>query len=196
MTGAVLAGGGSTRMGRNKALLELGGMRLIERVIRAIRPLFAEVAIVANDPEPYADLKVPVWPDRIAGKATLGGICTAVSRSAFPQAFCIACDMPFPSAAMITFLRDLAPGWDVVVPHTADGYHPVHAVYSKTCIPHMEAMIAADRLKIDRLFPAVRLRAVEEPELRVIDPTLRCFVNVNTPADLETASRLIEDRND
>lgn len=190
MTGAVLAGGGSTRMGVNKALLEFGGVRIIETLLRTIRPLFPEIVIVANDPDAYADLGVPIWPDRIPEKGALGGIYTAVFHSAFPQTFCIACDMPFPNPAVIAYLRDLAPGYDVVVPRTAEGYHPLHAVYRKTCLPSMEAMIQADRLKIDRLFPLVRVRAVEEEELRPMDPALRCFVNVNTREDLEAAARL------
>ncbi len=190
MTGVVLAGGRSTRMGTNKALLEFGGTRLIERLVRTIRPLFHGIAIVANDWETYAYLDVPIWPDRIPGKGALGGIYTAVYNSTFPQTFCIACDMPFPNSAVIAFLRDSSPGYDVVVPRTADGYQPLHAVYSKTCLPAMEAMIQADRLKIDRLFPAVRLRTVEEHELRPMDPSLLCFVNVNTQEELEAAAQL------
>ena len=190
MTGAILAGGGSTRMGTNKAVLPFGGARLIETLLRALRPLFPEIAIVANDPAPYADLGAPVWPDRIPGKGALGGIYTAVFRSASPQTFCIACDMPFANPAVIAFLRDVAPGYDAVVPRTADGYQPLHAVYGKTCLPHMEAMIRDDRLQVNRLFPAVRVRTVEEEELRPMDASLRCFVNVNTREELEAFARL------
>jgi molybdopterin-guanine dinucleotide biosynthesis protein A len=187
MTGVVLAGGRSTRMGFNKALLEFDGARLIERLVWTIRPLFREIAIVANDADTYAYLGLPIWPDRIPGKGALGGIYTAVFHSSFPQTFCIACDMPFPHPTVIASLRDLAPGYDVVVPRTANGYQPLHAVYSKTCLPSMEAMIRADRLKIDRLFPVVRLRTVEEHELRPLDPSLLCFVNVNTREEMEAA---------
>jgi len=190
MTGAILAGGRSTRMGTNKALLTLGGVRLIEGLLDAIRPMFAEVMIVANDPDTYAYLGVPAFSDRIPEKGSLGGIYTAVFHSAFPQTFCIACDMPFPSRAVIAYLRNVAPGYDVVVPRTADGYQPLHAIYGKACLPHMEAMLRAGRLKIDRLFPAVRVRTVEEGELRPLDPSLRCFVNVNTREEWEAAARL------
>ena len=190
MTGVVLAGGHSGRIGTNKALLELGGARIIERVLCTIRPLFHEVAIVANDLDTYAYLGVPIWPDRIPEKGPLGGVYTAVFQSASPQTFCIACDMPFPNPAVIAYLQDVAPGYDVVVPRTTDGYQPLHAIYSKTCLPQMEAMIHADQLKIDRLFPAVRLRIVEEKEFHPKDPHLLCFVNVNTWEDLERAAKL------
>jgi len=177
-------------MGTNKALLEFGGARIIEGLLSKIRPLFPETLIIANERDAYADLGVPVVPDHIPGKGSLGGIYTAVSHSAFPQAFCIACDMPLASPAVIAHLRDLAPGYDVVVPWTAEGYQPLHAVYGKNCLPHMEEMIHADRLKIDRLFPLVRVRTVEETELRTLDPTLCGFINVNTREELEAAVRL------
>lgn len=131
-----------------------------------------------------------VWPDCLPGKGALGGLNTAVFHSAFPQTFCIVCDMPFPNSAVITYLRDLGPEFDAVVPRTADGYQPLHAVYSKACLAPMEALIRADRLKIDRLFPSVRLRTVEEQELLIMDPLLLAFVNVNTREELEVAARL------
>jgi molybdopterin-guanine dinucleotide biosynthesis protein A len=193
MTGAILAGGGSSRMGTNKAVLPFGGARVIETLLRALRPLFSEIAIVANDPAPYADLGVPVWRDRIPGKGALGGIYTAVLRSASPQTFCIACDMPFANPAVIAFLRDMAPGYDAVVPRTADGYQPLHAFYAKTCLPHMEAMIRDDRLQVTGLFSAVRARTVGEGELRSMDPSLLCFANVNTREELEAAVRLTQE---
>ena len=193
MTGAILAGGRSTRMGTNKALLEFGGVRIIEGLLSKIRSLFPEILIIANEQAVYADLGVPVIPDRIPEKGSLGGIYTAVYHSTFPQAFCIACDMPLASPAVIAHLRGLAPGYDVVVPRTAEGYQPLHAVYGKTCLPHMEEMIRADRLKIDRLFPLVRVRTVEEAELRRLDPSLCCFINVNTREELEAAVRLTQE---
>lgn len=191
MTGAILAGGHSSRMGTNKALLRLGGQRIIDTLLAKIRPLFAEVLIITNDPAAYADLGVPLWPDRLPGKGSLGGIYTAVHHSAFAQTFCIACDMPLASPAVIAYLRDQAPGYDVVVPRTPDGFQPLHAVYGKGCLPHMEAMLRADRLKIDRLFPLVRVRTVDEEEVRRIDSSLRCFLNVNSPEELEAARGLV-----
>jgi molybdopterin-guanine dinucleotide biosynthesis protein A len=82
----------------------------------------------------------------------------------------------------------------VVVPRTAEGYQPLHAVYAKSCLLHMEAMIRADRLKIDRLFPLLRVRTVEERELRPLDPSLCGFINVNTREEVEAAVRLTRER--
>lgn len=196
MTGAILAGGRSTRMGTNKAVLDFGGQRLIVGLLQKIRPLFPEVVIIANEFAPYADLEVSMFSDCIPDKGSLGGIYTAVLHSTFPQTFCIACDMPLASPAVIAYLRDQGPGYDVVVPRTEEGYQPLHAVYGKACLPRMEAMIRADNLKIDRLFPAVRVRTVEAEELRRLDPSLRCFVNVNTREELAAAMRLAAEGKD
>ncbi len=190
MSGVVLAGGASSRMGTNKALLKVRGRPLIEGVIGTLKPLFREVAIVANDPAAYAGLGVPIWPDAVTGKGALGGIYTALSRSAFAQIFCIACDMPFPSPAVISLLAGLAPGYDVVVPKTGSGYEPLHAVYGKSCLPSIRTMLSEGRLKVDLLFPGVRSRVVEEAELRALDSDLRCFLNVNTQEELLAAARL------
>ncbi len=133
---------------------------------------------------------MPIWPDRISDTEALGGIYTAVFHSAFSQTFCIAYDMPFPNRAVITYLRDLALGYDAVVPQTSDGYQPPLAVYSKTGLRYMEAMIHADRLKFDRLFPVVRVRTVAQEEPRSMEPSLFCFVNVDTGEALEAATRL------
>lgn len=190
MTGAVLAGGDSTRMGTNKALLPFGGVRIIEGIIRKIRPLFAEILIVANEPDPYAYLGVPIFPDQVRGKGPLGGIYSAVLHSASPQTFCVACDMPLLNPAVVAYLRDTAMGYDVVVPRTPDGYQPLHAIYSKACLAHIASMIRNDRLKIDQLFSAVRVRVVMAEELRPMDSVLGCFVNINTREELEAAARL------
>lgn len=194
MTGAILAGGRSSRMGTNKALLAFGGRTIIAGVLEGIRPLFDEVIVVANDREAYRDLGVPIVLDRVPDKGSLGGIYTAVVTARHSHAFCIACDMPFPNPALIARLRDLAPGYDVVVPRAGEGVHPLHAVYGKDCLPIMEEMMAANRLKIDGLYPRVRVRYVDEEEIRPFDPHLDCLLNVNTRDDLAAAAERLRGR--
>lgn len=187
MTGVVLAGGLSTRMGTNKALLEVGGVRLIDGVVATLRGIFQEVVLIANDPDPYAGLGVPIFPDLVPGKGSLGGLYTAVTAARHPWAFCLACDMPFANAALIRYLASLAEGHDVVVPRTAEGVQPLHAVYGKACLPAMRRQIEADRLKIDRLYETVRVRYVDEAEMRPYDPELLSLWNLNTREELAQA---------
>jgi molybdopterin-guanine dinucleotide biosynthesis protein A len=192
VTGAILAGGRSRRMGSDKGLLPFGGRQLIEVVLTAIRPLFSDIVIVANEPAVYARFGVPVVTDRIPG-GPLGGIHAALWSSRSPHIFCIACDMPFPNPAVITHLVALAPGYDAVVPHSSAGYEPIHAVYGRSCLAPVEALLRAQRLRLDELFASVRVRLVDAAELRPLDPSGRAFLNVNTPDDLEAARRLLEE---
>ena len=174
-------------MGRNKAWLLFGTRPLIAVVLDTLRPLFAELAVIAADPAEYTALGVEVRTDLIAGKGPLGGIYTALRYSAADRAFCIGCDMPFAAPALIAHLCQLAPDADVVVPRTPKGFEPLHAVYGKGCLPQLEAMLHANALRTDTLFSRVRVREVEEGELRRFDPELVSFSNVNTPEDLDRA---------
>ena len=196
ITGAILAGGRSRRMGSDKGLLPVVGRRLIEFVLDVIRPLFPEILIVANDPTAYGAFGVRVVPDRIPGSGPLGGIHAALRSIGSPHVFCFACDMPFLNPAVITHLAALAPGYDAVVPRSDAGCEPLHAIYGLSCLPHVERMIREDRLRLDRLFSAVRVRWVDADEVRPLDPSLRSFVNVNTPEELEAARRDLGPRGD
>lgn len=191
LTGAVLAGGRSRRMGSDKALLLLGGRPLLAFVLDAIRPLFSDVILVSNEPAAYATFGVPVVADRFDGCGPLGGIHAALSSSRSPHTFCIACDMPFAAPAVITHLTSLAPGYDAVVPRSGAGCEPLHAVYAGSCLEPVETMLRARCRRVDALFATVRVRWVGAEELRPLDPSGRSFLNVNTPSDLEAARRLL-----
>jgi molybdopterin-guanine dinucleotide biosynthesis protein A len=179
-------------MGSDKGLLLIGGRRLIAVVLDAIRPLFSETIVVANDPAAYGGLGVPVVPDRIPDSGPLGGIHAALYSSHSPFTFCIACDMPFVSPSVIAHLCALAPGYDAVIPRSDAGYEPLHAVYGRSCLSFVECMVRERRLRVDELFASVRVRLVDAVELRPLDPCLRSFLNVNTPEELEAARRLLE----
>ena len=191
VAGAVLAGGRSRRMGSDKGLLRIGSRRLIDVVLETIRRLFPEVLVVANDPTAYEGLGVPIVPDRIPEIGPLGGIHAALCASHAPHTFCVACDMPLVNPAVVAHLCRLAPGYDAIVPEWDAGCEPLHAVYAQSCLPHVERMIRENRLRVDALFSAVRVRRVAADELRPLDPLLQSFMNVNTPDELEVARRIL-----
>jgi molybdopterin-guanine dinucleotide biosynthesis protein A len=190
VTGVVLAGGKSSRMGFNKAFIEFGGKRLIEATVDCLAGLFPEVLIIANDLDRYAYLGVKVIPDLIPDSGSLGGIYTGLSAASHPMCFFAACDMPFLNANLITLLVREAEGWDVVVPRVAGELQPMHAVYAKSCLPFVKEAIDTGILKIARFFPKVKVKTIEEPALRAVDPHLLGFMNVNTPLELETAEAI------
>ncbi len=194
MTGIVLAGGKSSRMGFNKAFIEFGGRRLIESTVARLARLFPEVLIIANDPDCYAYLDVRVIPDLIPNSGSLGGIYTGLSAAAHPKGFFVACDMPFLNPDLIALLVREAEGWDVVVPRVEGELQPLHAVYAKSCLPFIKEAIDLGMLKIARFFPKVKVKIIDEPALRAVDPHLLGFMNVNTPLELEKAEAIRRQR--
>lgn len=186
ISGAILAGGKSTRMGQNKAVMEIGGRRLIDRLVEGLAGIFPEVIIVANVPGLYDSLGVKVVSDLIPEKGSLGGIYTATATASHPWAFVMACDMPFFNPDLIRYLATLTTDCDVVIPYT-DDWEPLHALYAKTCLPFMERMIHSGDLKVVRFFPSVRVRRVDRGELAPYDPYGFSLFNMNTPAEFARA---------
>ena len=187
VSGAILAGGRSRRMGRDKAWIPFDGRPLIAVVIGILRPLFAELVVVAADARPYAGLGIPVHTDQHPGQGPLAAIGTALRESHARRAFCLGCDMPFACPSLIAYLCEMATDADVVVPRTSKGYEPLHAVYDQSCLPRLDEMLSAGNLRTDALYSRVRVHGVSEAELRRHDPELRSFTNINTPSDLEAA---------
>ncbi len=187
MTGAILAGGKGTRMGANKAFLEIGGRPLIEAVLEKVEGIFDKLFIVANESHLYEYLKIEVFQDLIPNKGSLGGIYTALNKASSPQAFCIACDMPFIEPAFIRYMMEGASNYEVVIPRSPDGLEPLHAIYSKSCLPYVERLFDVGDLKILHFFPEVRVKTLEREEIEPFDPYGMLFFNINTPEDLKRA---------
>ena len=192
VTGVVQAGGKSTRMGgAPKALVELGGRRLIERVVGVVREVVDDVLIVTNSPDLYRFLGAPMVPDVFVDHGSLGGIYSGLAAAPGDAAFTVACDMPFLRAAVARLVVERAGEADVVIPRAAGQLQTMHAVYGKSCLPHMEARLRAGRLKITGFFDDVRVLEVPEAEVaRHADPAL-VFTNLNTPEELERAREMI-----
>ena len=185
ITGVILAGGNSIRMGQDKAFIEINGIPIILRVFAVLDRLFRETLIVTNEKEPYGKLNVPVYIDLVPGQGALGGLYTGLIHSAFPYAFCVACDMPFLSQPLIEYLLTRIDDCDVVVPQTSDGLQPLHAIYSKGCLEPIRHLLERKRNKIIELYPLIKLKIVNEKEFLALDPQKESFTNVNTPEELE-----------
>jgi molybdopterin-guanine dinucleotide biosynthesis protein A len=191
VTGVIQAGGRSTRMGGEpKALLELGGKRIIERVRDAIAGAVDDVLIVTNTPERYAFLGLPMVADVFPDGGALGGIYTGL-RAAGDAAFTVACDMPFLHPAIVRMVVERAGDGDVVVPRTGDQLETMHAVYGKACLGPMEACLRAGRLKITGFFADVRVLEVDAASVARHRAPEIAFMNVNTPEELARARALL-----
>ena len=186
VSAAIMAGGKSKRMGQDKAWIELDGEPLIKRVADVLAEVADEVIVVANDPR-YESLGLRVVRDHWPEGGALGGIATGVGAATHEAVLVAACDMPFLSADVWRVLLGHAGEADVVIPRIGGEYETLHALYTKDCVPHMARAIAENRLRVIAFFDAVKVLAIEEEELRAVDPTLRAFTNVNTPEELASA---------
>jgi len=189
VSAAIMAGGKSARMGQDKAWIELDGEPLITRVARVLGEVADEVLVVANDPR-YETLGLRVVRDRYPQAGALGGIATGLGAASHDAVLVAACDMPFLSADLWRLLLGHTGEADVVIPRVAGEYETMHALYRKSCLPHMARAIAENRLRVISFFDAVSVKAIDEVELRAVDPTLRSFTNVNTPEELASALAL------
>jgi molybdenum cofactor guanylyltransferase len=194
VTGVLLAGGKSRRMGEDKRYLLVGEETLLERSCSVLQTVFREVVIViAQDSPPLDRMACPVIRDLIPDCGGLGGLYTGLKQASTKHVFVVACDMPFLNPVVIRHFVTLSLQTDIVMAKLSNGLHPMHAVYGKQCLPLLEQMIAARNLKIQDLAsqPALRVRFVTATDLAARDPTARSFYNVNTPADLEAARALM-----
>lgn len=185
--GVILAGGQSTRMGTNKALLEFEGEPLIQRLARRFRLWFTQVVVVSNTPELYEFLGLPMTGDRVPGLGPLGGLEAGLAASQHEQAFFCACDMPFVNEAFVRHLVGLAAHHDIVVPRVSGEFEPMHAVYSRSLLPQVTASLESRRLRLISIFDGARVRVVEEPEIRPFGDPARLFFNCNTPEEFRQA---------
>jgi len=181
---AILAGGQSSRMGQDKAFLEVGGRRVIDRVLEVVAPLTGDLFISTNTPELYREFGLRLVPDVYPDKAALGGIYSVIRAARHGRVLVVACDMPFLNRRLLDRLIELAPAADVVIP-LIDPPQPetLHAVYSKSCLPAIEPRLLANRLRISGFFEEVSVHYVTREEVARLDPRFYSFINMNTPEE-------------
>ena len=193
LSGIVLSGGQSKRMGQNKALMPLAGSTLISQVLDKLSRLCDELIVSANDVEPYADLRVRVVQDTIAGMGALSGIHAGLAAIRNEKAIVVACDLPFLSLSLLRYMAAVALDYDVVVPRLGKYYEPLHAVYDVKCVAPIEQLVAHGPCRVVRLFDHVRVREVTEDPVRLFGASLS-FYNVNTPEEWHGAQQLSRHR--
>jgi molybdopterin-guanine dinucleotide biosynthesis protein A len=191
-TAVILAGGKSTRMGRDKALLDFGGEPLIARLYRILKEDFREVAVSTNTPKVYDFLGAPVIEDAFPGGGSLAGIHAGLLGSRTEPCFFAACDMPFVNMKLVRYLRQLADDYDLVVPVSRSGLEPLHSFYSRGCLLHIEQQLKQGNPKIIDFFPHVNVREVSLDEMCPYDPAEISYFNINTREEYELALNRLE----
>lgn len=185
ITGIILSGGKSIRMGQDKAFIKINGITIIQRIYNVFKKLFEEIIIVTNDKAPFLGFDAKIFSDLIPKKGVLGGLYTGLFFSSFQYSFCVACDMPFLNELLIRFLIQNIENYDVIVPYTMDGFHPLHAIYSKNCLEPTKRIIHENKFKIIDLYPLVNVKIIDEKDFIFLDPMRESFININTPEELE-----------
>lgn len=182
VAGAVLLGGASTRMGRDKARLELGGVALATRVARVLQALFADVLLVGG--EPPADAPGRAVPDPPGPRCPLRGVVGALAAARADQVIVVAADLPLVTPELLLALV-ASPAREVVAPHDGRGPQPLCALYRREpALAAARAHLAAGRLALRDLLAALDTGRLAGDDLAAVDPDGRALTNVNTPDDL------------
>jgi molybdenum cofactor guanylyltransferase len=190
---AIQAGGRSSRMGRDKALVPLRGRPLIEHVLARLAPLADEVLITTNHSSSLAYLGVRLVPDRQPGAGALQGLQTALLAAGGERVLLVACDMPFVVPALAIHLLNTALQADVVIPQRRGEFEPMLAVYSRRCLPAVEHALAAGQQRMISFFPNVEVHSVDEADWQAFDRRGLSFFNINSPEKLTEAEHLLKE---
>ncbi len=193
VTLVIQAGGKSSRMGQNKALLPFQGEPLVLWVYRRLASLANEVLITVNQTMSFEFLGLPLITDLYPGKGALGGLYTGLQAARNPLVAVVGCDMPFVNLALLHAELDLLVRTeaDAVIPLSDSGPEPLHAVYRReTCLPAIYKSLMADHLRMVSWLPDVKVQEVPLAEVKGYDPELHAFFNLNTPDDFKRAEAM------
>lgn len=186
VTGVILAGGRSKRMGQDKAQLLVSGQTLFTRMLELMQGLFSDV-IIAGDRSDLSRPGVPSIPDIYPGSA-LGGIHTGLVTAKTDWVFIAPCDMPYPDQRVIESLLLHRDNHDAVVPQTPAGFEPVFALYHKNCLKQMESMLEQDQFRIYTFYQNIDIHFLT-PE-HMPEDWQRSLLNLNTPEDLAVLEKI------
>jgi molybdopterin-guanine dinucleotide biosynthesis protein A len=187
-----LAGGKSSRLGRNKLFEVIGGKTLFTRVISALALFKSEIIVVTSEQSSIpGDISYPglkIVKDIFPGKGSLGGIYTGLATSKTLYNIVVACDMPFLNYDLLKYFAAIADGFDLVAFNKVEKFEPLHAVYSQKCIFPMEKLMQSkNNERIIEILPQIKVHKIGQEEIDRIDPHHLSFFNVNTEAELQTA---------
>jgi len=184
ITIAILAGGKSSRMGQNKALLPFGTESMIERVVATARSITDRILVVTNSPAEYVSLGLAMTPDRFIGIGPLGGIHAALSTVSTPRCLVLACDLPLLSTSLLHSLLQTDPGADAIVLSNSGKLEPLCAVYATSLLALIEEHIHSKNFAVHAILEKVRVQRVD---ISAQNNWKHQLTNVNTPEDANTA---------
>lgn len=180
----IIAGGKSGRFGSDKSLHMYDGKPMISHTYDAVKPVFNDVYIIASDGGKFSFLDAKIIPDIIPGLGPIGGIYTAVESIQMERVFVFPCDMPFLNTEFIRYMAEIPDYYDIIVPEVNGRYQPLHAIYSKKCVPAIRRNIDLKDYRMSGFYEGHDIRIVNEEEIGFYDDPLRMFRNINFRDDL------------
>ena len=193
LTAIILAGGESSRIGsdQDKAILKLNGKRLIDIVISKLKQVVEDNIIIVGPPEKHPSCK-QVVPDLFNQKGLMVGLYSGLKASTSQYNLVVGCDMPFLKVELLQYIEEKIDSNDIIIPRYAKSYiEPLCAIYSKDCLEIMKRNIEAGILSIRKVFPYLKVKYIEEKEIKSVDPELNSFFNINYKEDFIRAEELI-----
>jgi molybdopterin-guanine dinucleotide biosynthesis protein A len=194
ISGIILAGGKSLRLGHDKVLEKIGDKSLLEQVVSRIEPFCKNIIIVTADERAFSSLeknpKVRTISDIYPGHGSLGGIYTGLVESSSLYNLIVAADMPFLNESLLSYMIEISDGYDFVLPRIGNFFEPLHAIYSRNCITPIKSILEQGKRVIVELFKYVKVRYVETEEVDRFDPKHLSFFNINTAEELELAREI------
>jgi molybdopterin-guanine dinucleotide biosynthesis protein A len=189
ITGVILSGGKSSRMGENKSLLKINGITVIEIILRLMEPFFEEIILSTNDPEEYKFLGLKSVEDVYRNSGPLAGIHSALKNSATEKNFVISCDVPLMSAEMIEYFLNYESGSDILISRAAGYLQPLVGIYNKKLLPLIENILEetgsrGNHKSLHRLLDAAETTIIDPAGLEFYSDEL--FFNMNNRNDYET----------
>lgn len=194
LTGIILAGGKSSRMGKEKGLCEFDGRALVSYAIEALKPLCTNLIISANYfPEKYARFNIPVIADEIKDIGPMGGIYTCLKHSSTQHNLVLSCDTPFVGTILLRHLLQQVQNEQIVAPaHHTFLIEPLSTYYATNVLGDIKQAINREEYKLISLFKRVRFKSVLTDHLLPFKADY-LFLNINRPEDLETAEKIVSD---
>jgi len=189
ITGVILVGGKSRRMGQDKTLLPVAGIPIVKRLIDCLQGCFQHLLLVGDQPERFASYGVSIVPDIYPG-SSLGGLYTGLKSVTTEQIFVTSCDIPFPSPDLIKLICRQADSFDAVIPATKNGLEPLFARYDQSALPAMQAALEAGNYRITSVLEQLKILRIESDLLRTVDPDGRSLLNINTPYEYAACGEL------
>ena len=187
----ILAGGYSSRIGKDKGQLRLKGKQVSQIVVDLVKSIFPKLIYVTNTPELAPNNKgLLIIRDEIPHQGPLGGVLTGLKASNSKYNFVVGYDMPFLNKSLITYMLRKRKQAEAIIPKTKRGLEPLHAIYQRSCIKPMEQEMRIGNFRVVSFLPYIKKLYIEEEEIRQFDPEMRSFFSINTWDDYEKAKEI------